>query len=83
MFWKHLPGRIKSAFLTIGKPTTFDLMIEAVLNIDQNYWLVQAKQGIKPNLRSTNEKFNSQKKTDSANMNNCGNISHNTNGNRN
>jgi hypothetical protein len=27
MFWKHLLERIKSAFLTIGKPATFDLMI--------------------------------------------------------
>jgi hypothetical protein len=34
MFWKHLPEHIKSAFLTIGKPATFDLMIEAVLNVD-------------------------------------------------
>jgi hypothetical protein len=83
MFWKHLPERIKSAFLTIDKPATFDLMIEAVLNVDQNYWSAQAEKGIKPKLKSANENFNSQKKTDSANTNNHGNNLQNSNANQN
>jgi hypothetical protein len=83
MFWKHLLERIKSAFLTIGKPATFDLMIEAVLNVDQNYWSAQAEKGIKPKLKSANEKFNSQRKSDSANTNHHGNNPQNSNTNRN